>query len=224
MKFFVTICPAPKNSAQPGGDFQLAYILRKPHVNRFTPSMQEADGIFMLGVGKSNSRRGFTLIELLIVMAIIGLIAAILIPNLLDALQKAKQKRTMADMRGLGTGWFSWLTDVAQVGAAGAQTFDYSQLIESLTAEELLSTLYVNPTMFYVRKVPDNDGWGNPYDYAWSGNVSAELILGIRSFGRNLVSEGDVYSVGPFISTDYEQDIIWSDGLFIRYPSGARTQ
>ena len=46
-----------------------------------------------------NRQKGFTLIELLIVVAIIGIIAALLIPNFLDALQKAKQKRTVADMR-----------------------------------------------------------------------------------------------------------------------------
>ena len=39
-----------------------------------------------------NRQKGFTLIELLIVVAIIGIIAALLIPNFLDALQKAKQK------------------------------------------------------------------------------------------------------------------------------------
>ena len=44
-----------------------------------------------------NRQKGFTLIELLIVVAIIGIIAALLIPNFLDALQKAKQKRTVAD-------------------------------------------------------------------------------------------------------------------------------
>ncbi len=51
-----------------------------------------------------NRQKGFTLIELLIVVAIIGIIAALLIPNFLDALQKAKQKRTVADMRNAGTG------------------------------------------------------------------------------------------------------------------------
>src|SRR5436305_9180884 len=65
-----------------------------------------------------NRQKGFTLIELLIVVAIIGIIAALLIPNFLDALQKAKQKRTVADMRNVGTAMFSWLTD--QVGAAAA--------------------------------------------------------------------------------------------------------
>ena len=69
-----------------------------------------------------NRQRGFTLIELLIVVAIIGIIAAILIPNLIDALQKAKQKRTMADMRNVGTAWLSWVTDVVSGAAAGQGT------------------------------------------------------------------------------------------------------
>src|SRR5690242_19521966 len=69
-----------------------------------------------------NRQKGFTLIELLIVVAIIGIIAALLIPNFLDALQKAKQKRTVADMRNTGTAMFSWLTDQLGAAAAGGAT------------------------------------------------------------------------------------------------------
>ena len=68
---------------------------------------------------RSHGQKGFTLIELLIVVAIIGIIAAILIPNLLDALQKAKQKATVADVRNIGTAWYSWMTDQASASAAG---------------------------------------------------------------------------------------------------------
>src|SRR5207245_4089012 len=55
------------------------------------------------GDTRMRKERGFTLIELLIVVAIIGIIAAIAIPNLLNAIDRSKQKRTMADMRSVGT-------------------------------------------------------------------------------------------------------------------------
>ena len=180
-------------------------------------------------IHRRRGQKGFTLIELLIVVAIIGIIAAILIPNLLDALQKAKQKRTVGDIRAVGGAWFSWLTD--QVGAAAAGTanrYEYDTLDQDLTSDQLLATLFQDTSMFYIQEVPTNDGWGNKFDYRWTGNVLSSQVIGICSNGRdgkdNPTCGTKGYTMGPFTATQYDEDIVWADGFFIQYPAGAATQ
>lgn len=56
--------------------------------------------------------RGFTLIELLIVVAIIAILAAIAVPNFLEAQTRAKVAKGVADMRTLATAIESYRIDI----------------------------------------------------------------------------------------------------------------
>jgi prepilin-type N-terminal cleavage/methylation domain-containing protein len=175
-----------------------------------------------------NRDRGFTLIELLIVVAIIGIIAAILIPNLIDALQKAKQKRTISDERTVMTAIMSWFSDNAQAAAAGQATVDISFMTVTPSPDDLYDLLHPTETFFYLQSVMEKDGWGGLYEYRMHQSYSTDVremlsgttVGGVRSGGRDNVFESPIYTKGTYISTDYNQDIVFMDGQMFWGPAG----
>jgi general secretion pathway protein G len=150
---------------------------------------------------------GFTLIELLVVVGIIGILATLAVMAYFTAIDRARQKRTVADMRTIATAWEARATDIHSYAAAG-----YTFPTTPITAAGLRAMLV--PT--YTQNVPRYDGWMHEYDLA-VGDAGKEYAL--RSRGRDGAVDP---SYVPGETHDSDCDIIFGNGGFVTFPSGAQ--
>ena len=148
------------------------------------------------------NQKGFTLIELLIVVAIIGIIAAIAIPNLLNAIQRGKQKRTMGDLRTVAT-------------ANESYSIDNNQYYSSAAANVSTLAAAMEPT--YVKRIPSKDGWTSDLKYV--GTVSEYTVT---SLGKDRATGGGGTIAPNGGTTDFRNDILFSTGSFVNFPDGTQ--
>jgi prepilin-type N-terminal cleavage/methylation domain-containing protein len=118
---------------------------------------RESAALFFKERSAMKRRAGFTLLEMLIVVAIIGVLASLLIPNALSAIQKAKQKGTMKDIHSIATALVDYVTDR---GGAPVHT-------GQLTVSDALFTTLKG---FYIKVVPLYDRWGSRM-YVYGGSA-----------------------------------------------------
>jgi general secretion pathway protein G len=145
---------------------------------------------------------GFTLIELLVVVAVIGLIVAIAIPNLLAAIDRGKQKRTMADIRSIAVAVESYAVDVNLYPRYPSVTVVQGGLD--------VDVMPYNPT------IPLQDAWAADLLYESDAVGSAYTIL---SYGKD-----QLRSPASAGRTDsFDCDIIYQGGTFVAWPEGIQT-
>ncbi|RMF44298.1 MAG: type II secretion system protein GspG [Deltaproteobacteria bacterium] len=113
--------------------------------------------------GPVANQRGFTLIEILVVVLILGILAGIVVPRLLDKPEEARRTKAAVQIRGLEEALAIFKLDNGFYP-------DTEQGLEALVEKPATGRI---PTRWraggYIKKIP-KDPWGNDYIYISPGS------------------------------------------------------
>ena len=133
-------------------------------------------------------RSGFTLLELLIVLAIILVIAAMVVPNLIGTQQGAMEKATMITIKKTEGTVAAWAADHDGTFFQGTGT----DVWQALMQPEPYKGRKLRP--YYEPDNPPLDAWDRPLQYEWTGDGHSKkqgaLKPALWSMGANGQDEG----------------------------------
>ena len=122
-------------------------------------------------MNRRRSQHGMTLIEIMMVVAILGILIAIVVPNLIGQDQQARRTAQKADIRNIGQA-----LDIYRM-----QNGHYPSTDQGLEALVTRPTGHPEPRSWgpdpYLRWYPV-DQWGNEYVYVAEGHTFELLSLG----------------------------------------------
>ena len=124
-------------------------------------------------------QRGFTLIELMVVLVIIGVLAALIVPNVLDRTDDARSTAARTDVNNIMQALKLYKLDNQRYPSA-------EQGLQALIARPSTPPVPGNWRP-YLEKLP-NDPWGNPYQYL---NPGVRGEIDVMSFGADSQSGGE---------------------------------
>ncbi|HEY8021115.1 MAG TPA: hypothetical protein VIH93_08435 [Thermoanaerobaculia bacterium] len=140
-----------------------------------------------------------------------------------------EQKKTISDIRRVGSAMFAWYKEQVKVwpkrSKEPGEKEDDSRApiggVPVITRGELARILVPK----YIAEVPENDGWGHPYEYRLeTQDLEAHHIMVVRSAGSDGRFSGDTYPVESFPAAREDEDIAWMDGYFVRWPEAGKTK
>jgi general secretion pathway protein G len=135
-------------------------------------------------LARPSSEAGFTLLELMVVVVIIGLLATIVMINVLPSQDRAMQEKARADVSVLEQAVESYRLD----------NFTFPTTEQGLAALVSPPAGLNRPDRYreggYIRRLPD-DPWGNPYQYALPGERGRFDVYSFGADGRKGGEGGD---------------------------------
>ena len=129
----------------------------------------------MKSLPRAKRQRGFTLIELMVVLAILGVLAALIVPNVLDRADDARGTAARADVNNLMQALKLYRLDNQRYPAA-------EQGLQALVVKPSTGPAPVNWKP-YLDKLP-NDPWGRPYQYMNPGVKGEVDVLSLGADGQ----------------------------------------